>query len=229
MQPYIFPYIGYFQLMDLVDEFVIYDNIEYTKKGWINRNRILSNGKDIFITIPLKKDSDFLNIDKRFLSEDWQTEKKKLTNRIIESYRKAPHFKEVFPIIESIINSEEKQLFKFLLNSIEVLRKYLGITTKILVSSEQNIDHTLKSSDKVIALCKFRNADIYINSIGGLDLYNIEEFKGNGIELKFIKTKTIEYQQYENVFIPNLSIIDVLMFNNLGKVKQFIKNSFTII
>lgn len=215
--------------MDIVDEFVIYDNIEYTKKGWINRNRILLNGKDIVITLPLKKGSDFLNIDERYLSEDWQIEKRKLINRINESYRKAPFFNDVFPIIESILNSEEKQLFMFLLNSIEVLRRYLGITTKILVSSEQNIDHTLKASDKVIALCKYRNADIYINSIGGLELYNREEFMEKGIELKFIKTTTIEYKQYENVFIPNLSIIDVLMFNNLEKVKQYIKNSFTLL
>src|SRR5689334_1147970 len=100
MQPYFFPYIGYFQLMNAVDEFVVYDNIEYTKKGWINRNRILEDGTDSYITIPLKKDSDYLDVRDRRLAESWPTEKRKMLNRIIQSYRKAPYFNSVYPMIE---------------------------------------------------------------------------------------------------------------------------------
>src|SRR4030042_5533275 len=92
MQPYFLPYIGYFQLMNAVDEFVIYDNIEFSKKGWINRNRILVNGKDSYITIPLKKDSDYLDVRDRYLAETWSSEKIKMLKRIIGSYRKAPRF-----------------------------------------------------------------------------------------------------------------------------------------
>lgn len=77
MQPYFFPYLGYFQLMNAVDTFVVYDNIEFTKKGWINRNRILVNGKDAFISIPLKKDSDYLQVNERYLADSWGDEKKK--------------------------------------------------------------------------------------------------------------------------------------------------------
>ncbi len=78
MQPYFFPYIGYFQLINTVDEFVVYDNIEFTKKGWINRNRILVNGKDEYITLPIKKDSDFLHVKDRFLAETWSKDSAKM-------------------------------------------------------------------------------------------------------------------------------------------------------
>src|SRR5580700_191306 len=100
MQPYFMPYIGYFQLINSVDEFVIYDNIEFTKKGWINRNRILVNGKDDYITIPLRKDSDFLQVKNRFLAESWKSEKRKMLNRINASYKKSEFFEVVYPVIE---------------------------------------------------------------------------------------------------------------------------------
>src|SRR5438445_505000 len=100
MQPYFFPYIGYFQLINAVDEFVVYDNIEFTKKGWINRNRILVNGKDAYITIPLKKDSDYLNVNERWLADVWTVERKKLLNRITESYRKAPYYESIYNLAE---------------------------------------------------------------------------------------------------------------------------------
>ena len=102
MQPYLFHYIGYFQLIHEVDEFVIYDNIEFTKKGWINRNRLLVNGKDSYITVPLKNDSDYLNVSERFLAGNWASEKKKILNRIFESYKKTENFETVFPIIKNI-------------------------------------------------------------------------------------------------------------------------------
>ena len=88
MQPYLFPYIGYFQLMNAVDEFVIYDNIEFTKKGWINRNRILVNGRDSFITVPLKKDSDYLDVRDRYLADSWPSERVTILYRIKQSYRR---------------------------------------------------------------------------------------------------------------------------------------------
>ena len=153
MQPYLFPYIGYFQLMNAVDEFVIYDNIQFSKKGWINRNRILVNGTDAYLTLPLKKDSDYLDVKDRYLSDDWNIERKKITNRITESYRKAPNYITVFPIIEEIINFENKNLFQFILNSLMLINKYLDIKTPLIPSSTIAINHELKSEKKVIALC----------------------------------------------------------------------------
>ena len=114
MQPYIFPYIGYFQLINAVDKFVVYDNIQFTKKGWINRNRVLMNGKDEYFTISLKKDSDFLNVDQRMVSDIFKTDRIKLLRRISEAYRKAPEYNKVYPLVESIINEEEENLFAFI-------------------------------------------------------------------------------------------------------------------
>jgi hypothetical protein len=228
MQPYLFPYIGYFQLMNAVDEFVVYDNIQFSKKGWINRNRILVNGTDAYITLPLKKDSDFLDVKDRYLSEDWNIERKKIINRIAESYKKAPYFTTVFSIIEEIINYENKNLFQFILNSLIQINKYLDISTPLIISSTIDVNHELKSAKKVIALCKARHAETYINPIGGVELYDKEEFKNKGIELKFLKADNISYPQFKNEFVPFLSVIDVMMFNTKEEVKHYLQSSFTL-
>lgn len=222
MQPYFMPYIGYFQLINSVDEFIIYDNIEFTKKGWINRNRILVNGRDQTITIPLKKDSDYLDVCERRLAGSWATERRKLLNRIIESYRKSPYFGSVFPIIENSILFEDDNLFNFIFNSIILVNEYLGIPAKMVIASTILIDHNLKSENKVIEICKSRRADRYLNSIGGMELYSKESFKQEGIELQFLKSGNISYKQYDNEFIPWLSIIDVMMFNSKEEIKKFL-------
>lgn len=227
MQPYLFPYIGYFQLMNAVDEFIVYDNIQFTKKGWINRNRILVNGADAYITLPLKKDSDYLDIKDRYLSDDWNSESKKMLNRITESYRKAPYFESVFPLIEKSLLFGDKQLFNFIFNSLNLTKDFLEIKTSFVISSTISIDHNLKSTEKVIALCKHQNATTYINPIGGVELYSKEEFKNEGLELKFIKANNIIYPQFKNEFIPYLSIIDIMMFNSKEDIKNHLNNSFT--
>jgi hypothetical protein len=228
MQPYFFPYIGYFQLINSVDKFIIYDNIQYTKKGWINRNKILVNSSDKIITLPIKKDSDYLDIKERVLANIWEQEKIKMLNLIKSSYKKSPYFNKVYPVISSIFEVPNTNLFEFLLNSLHLLNSYLKIKTKITISSDINIDHSLKSTDKVIAICKEFNTNTYINAIGGQKLYNVKDFKNEGIDLKFIKSSPLTYKQYDNEFIPWLSIIDVLMFN---KKQDIIKqlNNYTLI
>lgn len=223
MQPYFLPYIGYFQLINLVDEFVIYDRIEFTKKGWINRNRMLQNDKDEFFTIPLKKDSDYLYINQRFLSDNSQVEKSKILRKIEANYRKSPQFSTVFPIIEKIFQSSHNNLFDFIFHSICEINAYLDITTKIIKSSElpQNIE-TFKAQEKVIEICKNLNANKYINAIGGVDLYKKEDFEKEGFQLNFIKTSIINYTQFNKEFVPWLSIVDVMMFNNQSRVKEYL-------
>lgn len=223
MQPYFFPYIGYFQLMNAVDEFVVYDNIEFTKKGWINRNRILINGKDSFITLPLKKDSDYLDVRDRYLAETWPGDRKKMLNRLTASYRKAPNFDAVYPVIEKCILYEEFNLFKFILNSLNTIKDYLEIKTPFIISSTLPIDHALKAQKKVIALCKARNADIYINPIGGMQLYDKNEFKHEDLDLFFLKANNFQYEQFDHEFIPWLSIIDIVMFNSRKKTKEYLE------
>lgn len=223
MQPYFMPYIGYFQLIHSVDEFIVYDNIQYTKKGWINRNRILSNNKDELITLTLKKSSDYENIVNKRLSDNWNNDKIKMLNKIKSSYQKAPYFKEIFELINVCLELNEKNLFNFINHSICMVSKYLKIDTPIIISSTINIDHSLKSQNKVIAMCKEKNASTYINAIGGIELYDKNFFNDNKIELKFIKSNPIVYKQFNSNFIPWLSIIDVMMFNSQERVSQYCK------
>lgn len=228
MQPYFLPYVGYFHLINSVDEFVIYDNIQYTKKGWINRNKILVNGKDKLISLPLKKDSDYLNVIDRELSHTWDIEKLKLLNLLKSSYRKSPEYEIIFPIIEKCILFPESNLFSFILNTLTTLNCYLEINTKITTSSTIDIDHSLKSQDKVIAICKNLQATTYINAIGGQELYNIKDFKDKGLNLNFIKSPQLNYKQYKNDFIPWLSILDVLFFNRKQDIIKYL-NKYTLI
>jgi hypothetical protein len=228
MQPYFLPYMGYFHLLNSVDEFVIYDNIQYTKKGWINRNRILVNGKDKLISLPLKKGSDYLNVIDRKLSDNWNVEKVKLLNLIKSSYKKSPQYSIIFPIIEKCIQLSDNNLFNFILNSLTQLNSFLEIDTKVIISSTINIDHTLKSKDKVIAICKNLNATTYINAIGGQELYNVKDFKNHELDLKFIKSSLLNYKQYKNEFIPWLSILDILFFNEKQDIIKHL-NEYTLI
>lgn len=227
MQPYFFPYIGYWQLINAVDKFIIYDNIQYTKNGWIRRNRILLNGEDKMISIPLKKDSDFLDINKRFLS-DIDKGRGKIINQIKMAYSKSPEFENVFPIIERAISKEEKNLFDYIYSTIKVIIDYLEIKTEIIISSDINMDHSLKNKDRVVKICKKVEATEYLNPIAGIELYNKEEFKSQGIQIKFLKTEVTEYKQFDNTFIPNLSIIDILMFNSKDRVKEMLNKHVLI-
>ncbi len=227
MQPYFLPYIGYFQLIDAVDVFVVYDNIKYTKKGWINRNRLLQNGTDVMFSLPLKKDSDTLDVVERELAADFNRDK--LLNQFKGCYARAPYFAQTLPLLEEIMRSNENNLFRFIHHAIVRTCQHLGITTEIRVSSDIAIDHSLKSQDKVIALCQALGANTYINAIGGMELYAPDAFKAGGLELKFIKSKPFEYAQFANEFVPWLSIIDVLMFNPLDAVRECISNNYELI
>lgn len=227
MQPYFFPYIGYFQLISAVDLFILYDNIKYTKKGWINRNRMLQNGKDVMFSLPLKRDSDYLDVCNRELAADFNREK--LLNQLKGAYGRAPHFLETFPLIEQIVRYEDTNLFRFLRHSIVRICQHFGITTEIKTSSDIAIDHGLKNQEKVLALCAAVGASTYVNAIGGLDLYSRETFDEKGISLKFIRPKPFEYAQFGNEFVPWLSIIDVMMFNPLDMIRTRVTTNYEII
>lgn len=227
MQPYFFPYIGYFQLMAEVDVFVVYDNIKYTKKGWINRNRILLNGKDSTFSLPLKKDSDFLDVKDRVLSETFNRDD--LINKIRGAYRRAPYFKNVFPLLENIVNYRDDNLFNYILYSLGSIKEYLGLTCDIKVSSSINIDHSLKSQDKVLAFGNALGAKSYSNPPGGISLYSQEAFSLHGMTLNFIQPNNIIYKQFDEPFVAWLSIIDVMMFNSSDEVLHLITNEYELI
>ena len=222
MQPYFLAYVGYYQLIHSVDKFVIYDNLKYNKSSWVNRNRILLNGEDRLFTLPLKSDSDNLNNNERYLADNYKSERNKIIQWIKHSYKKAPFYNVIIQFIEIIFNQDSRNLFDFIYFSVHQICELLEIETEIIKSSSLKIDHSLKSEAKVIAICKYLNADIYINAIGGKSLYSKDSFSENNIALRFIKARKIEYTQFSNEFIPWLSIIDVLMFNGIDKTKNML-------
>lgn len=228
MQPYFMPYIGYFQLLHASDKFVIYDNIQFTKKGWIKRNRFLNNNKEQLFTIPLKKDSSLLDIRDRSLSDMAKKENERTIRRIEAAYLKAPFFSDAMPIINDCFANNNENLFSFIYNSIKVISNYLMINTEIIKSSSISADHSLKKEDRVIDLCISLDASAYINLSGGIDLYSKERFLDNNIELYFIKSLDTPYGQFNDSFVPRLSIVDVMMFNSAEEISKNLINDFEI-
>ncbi len=220
MQPYFLPYVGYFQLIKAVDKYIIYDDVNFITRGYINRNNMLVNSERKLFTIKLKGASHNKLINEIEVGDDFR----KFLKTVQYNYFKAPFYKDVFPVIQQITQFEDKCLSQFIANSIKEICCYLDIDTSILMSSELSKDCSLKGKDKIINICKCLGAYMYINSIGGKELYDKDEFAFHGIDLKFLNTEIIPYQQFRNEFISNLSILDVLMFNPVKKVNEMLTN-----
>lgn len=223
MQPYFLPYLGYFQLINAVNTFVVYDNIKYTKKGWINRNRMLLNGRDALFTIPLASSSDYLPVNQKFLASDYSHFKDKTLERIKAAYRKAPYFGTIYPVMEMIFSYGNRNLFDFIFYSIRVILDLLEVKTRLVISSSLPVGEDNKGVDKVLAICNTLRASTYINPIGGVELYTGKEFRDCGINLYFHNMQVVPYDQDTNNFISHLSIMDVLMYNSLEQVKRMLQ------
>jgi hypothetical protein len=222
MQPYFFPYIGYWQLMKVVDKYIIYDDVNFIKGGWINRNKILINGEGKLINLRMYNASQNKLINQVEVLGN-PVYNKELLKTLEVCYKKAPYYDDVFPVIESIITLDEKNLARYLEFSIRRVSEYLSIDTELIVSSAITKNNDLRGQDKVIEICKVLGADEYINAIGGQALYSPEDFAAQRIQLKFLKTGEIRYQQFKNEFVQNLSIIDVMMFNSIEEVKKMLE------
>lgn len=225
MQPYIFPYIGYFQLIQSVDKFVFYDDVDFIKGGWINRNKISTQQKELLFTVPLDKASSFKKINEIHLHpviyKKWTV---KFLKSIQQSYSKSPFYNLVFPIIEEVFSGDHSSISDLTKASIKLTSKYLGIETEFVNSSQKYKNNHLKSQARVIDICKLEDADTYINAIGGLELYNPLDFLNNGIELRFLKPTMVPYNQFKtDEFIPGLSIIDFIMNIDPSEVKDHLK------
>jgi hypothetical protein len=216
MQPYFFPYIGYFQLIHAVDKFVIYDDVNYIKQGWINRNRILINGKEHMFTLALKEASSFKLINRIQVGNN----RGKLFKTISQAYAQAPFFKDTIHLIQRVLSNDEQNLARFVTESIRIVSGYLRIATDFVLSSDVEKNIELKGADKVIHICKVLGATHYINAIGGIDLYSRQSFRNEGICLQFLKSAPISYAQTGGAFIPSLSIIDIMMFNSPPHIRE---------
>jgi hypothetical protein len=213
MQPYFFPYLGYFQLIHAVDKFVLHDDVQWIKGGWINRNRILVNGKDQLINLPLRKDSSLLNINQRYLADDADSHKQKMIRQFRDAYRKAPFFGDVFPLFERCMLDPETNMAVFTANTIHACCHYLGINTPVLFSSAIEKDNDLRGQARVLDINLRLGANHYINPIGGTALYDREVFASKGIRLDFLRTRAIRYPQFQYEHVAFLSILDVMVFN----------------
>ena len=224
MQPYFFPYIGYFQLVAAVNKFVIYDDVNFIKGGWINRNNVLINKKSNLFTVPLiKASSNTLINDTKINLKFYNIWKVKFLRSLEQSYKKAPYFTEVYNLIENVLEINENDLISELaVNSIKNVIDYLQLDTEICETSENYNNKTKSGQERVLDICGIEKASQYINPIGGIELYSKKTFKENGIALNFIKSKQIIYTQFDNDFSPWLSIIDVLMFNSVSEVNKMV-------
>ncbi len=219
MQPYFFPYIGYWQLIHAVDKFVIYDDVNYIKGGWINRNRILINGKPVYITVPLHKASPYKRICDILLqaSQAWQD---KLVKMVEITYRKAAYFDEVFPVIEKLIRHQVMNLSDYLSHQIQTLVLFMDINTELVTTSRSYHNDHLNGQARLIEICRFERANIYVNPEGGQALYNSDAFISAGLDLRFLAMRPLPYKQRSISFIPYLSLIDVLMETGPVEVKD---------
>ncbi|MBK2267743.1 WbqC family protein [Francisella philomiragia] len=224
MQPYFFAYIGYWQLINAVDVFVIYDDVNFIKKGYINRNNILLNNKPYRITLELLGASQNKLINEIYLGDN----RPNILKIIKQAYSKAPYFRDVYNLLEKIMTNEEKNLGLFLEKIIKNVSSYMGIDTNFIRSSNLNKDNDLRGQDKILQICQLLDADIYINAIGGRELYDKKAFRDESISLNFIESEIVEYPQFGNEFCAYLSIVDVLMFNSISDIKEML-NKYKLI
>jgi len=226
MQPYFFPYIGYFQLIHAVDTFIVYDTVAYIKNGWIKRNRYLLNDTVKYFSLSIKGASSHkLIIDTTIADDEALHSKEKISKTIKMAYSKAPYFDQVFPLLDSLIRDQEQNIANYNTHILCELCAHLDINTKILQGSKVLPESELTGQDRVIEICKIFNAEHYVNPIGGVGLYESTSFNEHGIRLSFLQTSDkINYLQWGDPFTPNLSIIDVLMFNSKNEISSFLKD-----
>lgn len=250
MQPYFFPYIGYFQGINAVDKYILYENLDYIKDGWMHRNRILVKHREpTFITVNLQQKSINKKIYEMKLDSriNW---KQDIIKSIFFNYKGSKYFEEFFPIVELIVLAQYDNLHDYNCNCIKSICDFLEINTQIQTNNtiyleleellennefkKYNFNPVLrktcptKKTARVLEICINENANIFINAIGGIDLYKKEEFDQYGVKLYFINSLPYEYKQFSNTFFSNLSIIDVLMHCGREKTIRLLDN-YTLI
>jgi hypothetical protein len=227
MQPYLLPYIGYFQLIAAVDQFVIYDTAKYTKKGWINRNRLLRDGEVFVCTLPIEKASDSLDIRERRIAASFAPDQ--LCRQIAQAYRRAPQFDETIRLVEVVLRYKANNLFDHLHFALVQTCKHLKIDTPIRIASEIEGETVLRRQDRVLDICQRLGASTYINPIGGTALYEPAAFTQHGIALRFLRARPFEYAQFGHPFVRWLSIVDVMMFNPRSTLSTVLKDGYDLI
>lgn len=223
MQPYVFPYLGYYQLAHCADHFVFYDDVQFIKRGWINRNRISQKGKDTLFTLPVQGGSQQVRIcDVTNTADDkWI---RKFSTQLQHEYTKAPYFAEVRDLVLGCLEQGKNQpISELAALSVTAVMERLGLdfqTTRSSQSFAETVE--LKRADRLIAITQALGGSHYVNLPGGMTLYSTQEFAKQGVDLRFIFEKTTRYKQFDYEFLPKLSIIDVMMHTDPATLRHML-------
>lgn len=221
MQPYFLPYLGYFQLIQNSNVFIVADEYQFTARGWINRNRAILNNQISTFTIPVSAAGK--NINDKIIAD--MESARSLKRRMIQSYKKSPNFTKTALLLDSIFSLNDVSLQMFIHNSIQCICEYLQIDTRIIKLSELDYDRNLKGEDRVVSICKNLGATKYLNPEGGKYIYNKESFARADLKLEFIEHKPIEYVQNYPGFTPRLSVVDsIFMLNSRITMEEHLKS-----
>jgi hypothetical protein len=227
MQPYFFPYLGYFQLIRACDVFVAFADVQFMQGGWVNRNRVLSDHRPLWFTLPVASDAIGLPISaRRYADGDGRVRARLL--RTLHNYRRAPHFDAAMAVIEPLLANPEDNVAAYNTHLLRALSAHLGIGTRILTASDLPPFADLRGEARVIAMCQALGASTYVNSIGGVSLYSREAFARAGIELRFLRSEVGPYPQFGREHVASLSIIDVLMFNDAASIRRML-DQYTLV
>lgn len=223
MQPYLFPYLGYYQLVHAVDRFIFYDDVNFIKRGWIHRNQVLVNRQAHRFSVPMDRASQHQRIDEvRLHPTEYPTWRQKFLKTLQQSYRRAPCFAPIYELVDRVLSPEPVSIASLAAESVTAVCDYLEITRDFVRASALSYDTTRRGAERILALCAQSGADAYVNPPGGQDLYRAEDFTKRGLSLRFIRPEPVAYEQFGAPFVPNLSVIDVLMFNSPDQIQAML-------
>lgn len=221
MQPYFFPYLGYFQLIHAVDVFVVYDDVAYIKQGWINRNFLLADCRPQRFTVPLSGASSFRAIHAvQPAAGRWRG---KFLESLRHAYARAPQFSEVYSLVEAVVHSGSTSIADLAVESLKAVMSYADLRTSIRPTSRVYDNAQLTGQHRILDICRQEGADTYVNLPGGKSLYDRAAFAAKGVDLLFIEMNDVAYPQFRCDFVPNLSVLDVLMFNERERVQELMQ------
>ncbi|WP_429218774.1 WbqC family protein [Aeromonas veronii] len=224
MQPYFFPYIGYFSLIMQSDEFIIFDTPQFMRKGWIERNRIGKlTGGSVYIKVPLNKADLSTSIKEMSIdnTSDWRG---KILSQLEIYKKRAPFYDDVLALVKEVLNTETSSIVHLNKIALEKVCNYLRIDKKFKVFSEMNLEiESPQAPDEwALNICKALDVKYYVNAAGGESFFDKRKYTNNNIQLCFINQPIDKYKQFGHEFEPGLSIIDVMMFNSPEEVIQML-------
>lgn len=216
MQPYFFPYIGYFQLIHATDRYIFFDTPQYERRSWMNRNRIINlNEGSTYITVPVIKAPQQTALTDIVINNnsDWRNK----IYRQLEVYKKiAPYYNEVIDFVHSVLDKADTSLAELNVHSVVDTCRYIGLDIDWDIFSQMNLEIPTDCApdEWALEITKATNADEYINAPGGARFFDRSNYETEGIKLQFIQPEIIPYNQRIGRFEPCLSIIDVMMYNS---------------